>query len=99
IRRSPTRTLTASGPERRCVGCGQVAPRARLVRVANLKAGAVPDLRASLPGRGAWLHPVSECFEAATARRAFNRAFKAPVSVSQDTVDLPKTWPRSASTS
>ena len=40
-----------------------------------------------------------DCFEAATARRAFNRAFKAPVSLSQDTVDLTKTWPRSASTS
>ena len=40
-----------------------------------------------------------ECFEAATARRAFNRAFKAPVSLSQDTVDLTQTWPRSASTS
>ena len=86
-------------PQRRCIGCGRVSPRALLVRFANVKGCAVPDPRASLPGRGAWLHPVSECFEAATARRAFNRAFKAPVDLSQETVDLTKTWPRSASTS
>ncbi|WP_121256136.1 DUF448 domain-containing protein [Solirubrobacter pauli] len=81
------------------MGCGAVEPRARLLRFANVDGCAVPDPRASLPGRGAWLHPVRDCFEAATARRAFNRAFRAPVSLSQETVDLTQTWPRSASTS
>ncbi|WP_084285396.1 YlxR family protein [Solirubrobacter soli] len=89
----------AGQPQRRCIGCGRVAPRALLVRFANVKGCAVPDPRACLPGRGAWLHPASECFEAAAARRAFNRAFRAPVTLSQETVDLTKTWPRSASTS
>ncbi|MBE2315374.1 YlxR family protein [Solirubrobacter sp. CPCC 204708] len=81
------------------MGCGRVAPRAHLARFANVDGCAVPDPRASLPGRGAWLHPNRDCFEAATARRAFHRAFRAPVNLSQETVDLTQTWPRSASTS
>ncbi|WP_407641135.1 YlxR family protein [Candidatus Solirubrobacter pratensis] len=86
-------------PERRCIGCGARSARARLIRFANVKGLVVPDPRATLPGRGAWLHAARDCWEAATARRAFNRAFKAPVSIPQDTVDFTHTWPRSASTS
>ena len=73
-RRSPTGLGPRRGIETpaapRCVGCGAVAPQARLLRFANVDGCAVPDPRASLPGRGAWLHPVRDCFEAATARRA-----------------------------
>jgi hypothetical protein len=37
-----------------------------------------------MPGRGAWLHPTSECFELAVRRKAFGRALRlqAPVDVS-----------------
>ena len=59
-----------------------------LRRFANVEGRVVPDPRATLPGRGAWLHPARDCWEAATARRAFNRAFKAPVSIPQETVDF-----------
>jgi uncharacterized protein len=35
-----------------------------------------PDRRA--PGRGAHLHPATECFDLAVRRKAFPRAFKVP---------------------
>ena len=36
----------------------------------------VADARAGLPGRGAWVHSTRDCVEAATARRAWSRAFR-----------------------
>jgi uncharacterized protein len=85
---------------RRCAGCGASAPRAELRRFATVEGRVVPDPGARAPGRGAWLHESRECWEAAVARRAFHRAFQAPVSIPEDTVDfIERTWPRSASTS
>ena len=39
----------------------------------------VPDLRGTLPGRGAYLHPALACLDLAVRRRAFARAFRGPV--------------------
>nr|WP_227985198.1 YlxR family protein [Nocardia spumae] len=36
----------------------------------------VPDPQRRLPGRGAWLHPVSACLSMAERRRAFGRALR-----------------------
>jgi predicted RNA-binding protein YlxR (DUF448 family) len=36
----------------------------------------VVDETATLPGRGAWLHPTLECFHLAITRRAFGRALR-----------------------
>jgi predicted RNA-binding protein YlxR (DUF448 family) len=36
----------------------------------------LPDERHRLPGRGAWLHPETECLELAVRRRAFGRALR-----------------------
>jgi predicted RNA-binding protein YlxR (DUF448 family) len=59
----------------------------------------VPDPQSGIAGRGAWLHPVTDCFEEAVRRRAFKRAFRAPATVPDETVDfIIHTWPRSAST-
>jgi predicted RNA-binding protein YlxR (DUF448 family) len=75
------------------------ARRSELHRFATVEGRVVPDPHGTLPGRGAWLHPARECFKAAVARRGFNRAFKAPVSIPPETVDFTRTWQRSASTS
>jgi predicted RNA-binding protein YlxR (DUF448 family) len=45
----------------------------------------VVDTAARLPGRGAWVHPVSECIEDAIRRRAFGRALRV---TSPETSDL-----------
>jgi predicted RNA-binding protein YlxR (DUF448 family) len=81
------------------VGCREPAPRARLHRFASVEGAVVPDPDATLPGRGAWLHTAQDCWEAAVRRRAFPRAFRAPATIPQDTLDFIHTWPRSASTS
>jgi predicted RNA-binding protein YlxR (DUF448 family) len=36
----------------------------------------VPDPSATLPGRGAWVHPTTACIENAAKRRAFGRALR-----------------------
>ena len=36
----------------------------------------VPDPTATAPGRGAHLHPTTECYELAVRRRAFARALR-----------------------
>jgi predicted RNA-binding protein YlxR (DUF448 family) len=81
------------------VGCRQAAQQTELIRLANVDGAVVPDPLRRLPGRGAWLHPDPDCLERAIRTRAFNRAFRTPVQIQQDTVDSIRTWQRSASTS
>ncbi|MFI5428114.1 YlxR family protein [Aeromicrobium sp. UC242_57] len=65
---------------RTCIGCRQRADKATLVRVVaeQVEAAVVvtPDLRGTLPGRGAHLHPTIRCLELATRRKAFGRALR-----------------------
>ncbi|WP_336645701.1 YlxR family protein [Microbacterium sp. USHLN186] len=68
-------------PVRTCVGCRGRASRTALIRVAVQNDQLVFDERAVLPGRGAWLHPASECLEAALRRRAFARALRVSPSI------------------
>jgi len=48
----------------------------------------VPDERAILPGRGAWVHPTTECVETAIRRRAFVRALRASGSLDAQTLQM-----------
>jgi len=60
------------------VGCRVRADKPDLLRVVVIDGRLVPDLRGTLPGRGAYLHPTAACLEQAVRRRAFNRAFRGP---------------------
>jgi predicted RNA-binding protein YlxR (DUF448 family) len=74
------------GPVRTCVGCRKRELAADLLRVVAQSPGSapdrdavvaiVPDPQRRLPGRGAWLHPVSACLSMAERRRAFGRALR-----------------------
>ncbi|WP_300345441.1 YlxR family protein [Nesterenkonia sp.] len=66
-------------PVRTCVGCRRRAEQDDVVRFALVDDRVVPDIARRRPGRGAWLHPKRECFDAALKRKAFNRAFRQPV--------------------
>jgi uncharacterized protein len=66
-------------PVRTCLGCRQRAPRSSLVRVVARDGRVVVDTAARLPGRGAWVHPVSGCVEDAVKRRAFGRALRTTI--------------------
>ncbi|MFD5320072.1 YlxR family protein [Streptomyces sp. NPDC127098] len=70
------RTRAKACPERTCVGCRQRSVRNGLLRVVVIGDRCVPDLRGTLPGRGAYVHPTTSCLELAVRRRAFPRAFR-----------------------
>ncbi|MFD4763836.1 YlxR family protein [Streptomyces sp. NPDC058439] len=71
------RTQARACPERTCVGCRERAVKSELLRIVADEDACVPDPRGTLPGRGAYVHPVSVCLDLAVRRRAFPRAFKA----------------------
>ncbi|MDT0378809.1 YlxR family protein [Streptomyces sp. DSM 42041] len=71
------RTRARACPERTCVGCREHAGKAGLLRVVMIEGRIVPDLRGTLPGRGAYVHPAQRCVDLAVRRRAFQRAFRA----------------------
>ncbi|RNE63691.1 YlxR family protein [Cryobacterium tepidiphilum] len=63
-------------PVRTCIGCRLCAPRSSLLRVVARDSHVEADETATLPGRGAWLHPTPSCFQNAVRRRAFGRALR-----------------------
>ncbi|MEU0688243.1 YlxR family protein [Streptomyces uncialis] len=71
------RTHARACPERTCVGCRERAAKSELLRIVQKGNACVPDLRGTLPGRGAYVHPVPVCIDLAVRRRAFVRAFRA----------------------
>jgi uncharacterized protein len=60
------------------VGCREQSGRAGLLRVVLIEGRVVPDLRGTLPGRGAYVHLAQTCVGLAVRRRAFQRAFRVP---------------------
>ena len=73
----------SANSRRTCIGCRATDSPDQLVRVATEPSGSglrvVVDRAGRLGGRGAWLHPSHECLDTALRRRAFPRAFRAPV--------------------
>ncbi|HEY5231841.1 MAG TPA: YlxR family protein [Galbitalea sp.] len=61
---------------RTCIGCRTQAPASTLLRVVARGGEVVPDPSATLPGRGAWVHPTVQCVELAVKRKAFGRALR-----------------------
>jgi predicted RNA-binding protein YlxR (DUF448 family) len=64
-------------PVRTCLGCRTRADKSSLMRVVASNGAVTPDPSATLPGRGAWVHPTSACVEKSIARKAFGRALRA----------------------
>ncbi|MGN6219714.1 MAG: YlxR family protein [Microbacterium sp.] len=75
------------GPVRTCVGCRTRAPRSALLRVVSIDSALVVDERASMPGRGAWVHETPECVDAAIRRRAFVRALRVSGPLDTQTIE------------
>lgn len=69
-------------PERHCIVSRKVLPREQLVRFVLSPDGVVvPDLKARLPGRGAWVDATMAMVNEAVRRNLFARAFKRSVEV------------------
>ncbi|MEU6526013.1 YlxR family protein [Streptomyces sp. NPDC046924] len=72
------RTPIRACPERTCVGCRERAVKRELLRIVAIEDACVPDPRGTLPGRGAYVHPVPVCLDQAVRRKAFPRALRVP---------------------
>lgn len=89
---------------RMCIGCRETTAKANLLRLVGRGATVVPDLRAVLDGRGAYLHQDTDCLTLATRKRAFARALRidGPVDVTEvmqflgSTITTPSVSTRSA---
>ena len=64
---------------RTCVGCREQQTRKKLIRLVLVNSKLELDLDKKLPGRGAWLHAKTECFQLALQRKAFGRALKSQI--------------------
>jgi predicted RNA-binding protein YlxR (DUF448 family) len=68
-------------PQRSCVACRESKPKKELVRVVRVSEDLVEvDLSGKKNGRGAYLCPAQECWEAAKKRRALAHALSLTVS-------------------
>ncbi|MEM7494951.1 MAG: DUF448 domain-containing protein [Myxococcota bacterium] len=85
------RQAKGRGPrERACAGCRKVSPAEALLRfVRGPTRELTLDLRARLPGRGAWACPTLPCLELGVRKRGFARCLRAPVHA--DAVTLSRT--------
>jgi predicted RNA-binding protein YlxR (DUF448 family) len=71
--------------ERRCLVSGEVLPERELMRfAADPDGNVVPDVAASLPGRGMWVRSDSTSVTTAVAKNLFSKSAKAPLKASAD---------------
>ena len=50
-------------PQRTCVGCREVLPKRKMIRIVRTAEGTHVDPTSKLAGRGAYLHDRRECWE------------------------------------
>ena len=76
-------------PERRCIVEGEVKPVTELIRFAVSPQGdIVPDLDATLPGRGLWVSSRRDAVDEAVKKRRFAKAAKAKVRAEAGLADM-----------
>lgn len=92
---APAEDVLDSGPrgrgatERMCVATREVLPVAALIRfVAGPDRHVVPDLKARLPGRGAWVSARRDLVIRAVRKGALRRAFRDRVTVDPDLAEV-----------
>ena len=67
-------------PLRQCGGCGEMKPKAELVRVVRSPEGEISlDLTGKKNGRGSYICNNKKCFEKAVKAKRFERAFEAKI--------------------
>ena len=63
-------------PVRTCIGCRLRDERDLLTRVVLAGNTVVVDSSATAPGRGAWVHPTTDCVNNAISRGGLSRSFR-----------------------
>jgi hypothetical protein len=59
-------------PQRTCVGCRQVQAKRTLTRVVRTDTGIVIDQSSKMAGRGAYIHNLQSCWQAAIKGKLAN---------------------------
>jgi len=82
-----------TGPVRTCVGCRVRAAKSELLRVTagsdtHGRQVVLPDPAATAQGRGAHLHPTTDCLDLAVRRKAFGRALRVPSGLCSTAVEV-----------
>jgi uncharacterized protein len=81
------KAVGANEPLRTCIACRAAEPKEGLLRFVRAPSGEVFfDVKAALPGRGAYTCPNEGCVHKAAERGAFRRAFDAAVLLPADLV-------------
>jgi uncharacterized protein len=81
-----------TGPERTCIVTRRKGTKDGLIRfVVGPDRAIVPDIRARLPGRGAWVSAEAATLALALRKKAFARAFKAEVAAKPSLVEQVET--------
>ncbi|MBY0431208.1 MAG: RNA-binding protein, partial [Rhodospirillales bacterium] len=74
-----------TGPERRCIASGRVAPKDGMIRfVIGPDGVVVPDVEGILPGRGIWLSASRDMVNTAVVKKLFAKAARARVTAPPD---------------
>jgi uncharacterized protein len=71
-------------PQRTCVGCREVLPKRKMIRLVRTTDGVQVDPTGKLAGRGAYLHDRRECWERAL-KGALAHALKATLTMNDRT--------------
>ena len=71
-------------PQRTCVGCREVLPKRKMIRLVRTTEGVQVDPTGKLAGRGAYLHDRRECWERAL-KGALSHALKTTLTVDDRT--------------
>lgn len=62
--------------ERVCIACGEMKPKAELLRFVKTAEGILPDETGKLQGRGAYICNDPNCFQLAIRKKSFKKAFR-----------------------
>ena len=71
-------------PQRTCVGCREILPKRKMIRLVRTTEGVQVDPTGKLAGRGAYLHDRRECWERAL-KGALAHALKTTLTVDDRT--------------
>ena len=67
-------------PQRMCLGCQESKAKRELIRIVRSPEGEFSvDTTGKKPGRGAYICPKMECFNAARKSKGLERSFKSPI--------------------
>jgi len=69
-------------PQRTCVGCREVLPKRKMIRIVRTTEGVQVDPTSKMAGRGAYLHDRRECWERGL-KGALGNALKATLTTDE----------------